>query len=62
MVLPYHPLWNLGTVAASHFGTLQFLSAGVSTPPVRRNPGERMDLLLLTVFAQGCGVPYLTLS
>ena len=62
MVLPYHPVWNLGTVAASRFGTLQSLSAEVSAPTVRRNPGERVDLLLLTVFAQGYGVPYLTLS
>jgi len=62
MVLSYHAIWNLGTVAASRFGTLQSPSAEVDLPVRQAKSWRKPGSLTVDGFAQGRSVPYLTLS
>lgn len=62
LVLSYHPTWNVGTVAASRFGTLKSAPADECHLNAGRKPSEMMDAPDVISFAQGVGVPYLTLS
>src|ERR1700758_2436385 len=39
VVLPYHPTWDLGTLAATRIGTLCSLLSEAIFSPVRRKPG-----------------------
>jgi hypothetical protein len=62
VVLPYHPTWNLSTLAAMRSGTLDSaLSEAVFTFTGRRL-GESTRPCSVDGFAQSRGVPYLTLS
>ena len=62
MVLSYHPTWNLGTVAAIRFGTLDSLLSEAVSALAWRKLGESTGPCSVDGFAQGPSVPYLTLS
>src|ERR1700757_245803 len=62
IVLWYHPTWHFGTVAAMRFGTLHSLLSEAASALAWRKLGESSRGCSVDGFAQGHGVPYLTLS
>src|SRR5579863_1452719 len=62
VVLPYHPTWNLGTLAAMRCGTLNSLLSEAVFTLTGRKLGESTRPCSVDGFAQSRSVPYLTLS